>query len=286
VYEDSIAWTGSPNTSNWAHFNCGNRFQDIVVAEPKDAFTNGWRLGGVYDSGGGTRSATSNSTCSSVYSNIGGEFGGDASASGFLLERADNNYFEYVSWNSYGACSGGTGCGVPIRGSRQSPDSLFPYGNKFLFAPSNHQNAVYAGTWGTNPNFVFATEAEGNLKPSVANLYYLSDFGRVGLNSTSTSPTDDYIMGHDSNGTKLSGFGRTNGTEGSGNGLRIYSFDEVFINAVGGTKPSADRTLGALGASKNGTIIYCSDCLHGSNPCSGGSTGAMAKRLNGAWVCN
>lgn len=286
VYEDSIAWTGSPNTSNWAHFNCGNRFQDIVVAEPKDAFTNGWRLGGVYDSGGGTRSATSNSTCSSVYSNIGGEFGGDASASGFLLERADNNYFEYVSWNSYGACSGGTGCGVPIRGSRQSPDSLFPYGNKFLFAPSNHQNAVYAGTWGTNPNFVFATEAEGNLKPSVANLYYLSDFGRIGLNSTSTSPTDDYIMGHDSNGTKLSGFGRTNGTEGSGNGLRIYSFDEVFINAVGGTKPSADRTLGALGASKNGTIIYCSDCLHGSNPCSGGSTGAMAKRLNGAWVCN
>jgi hypothetical protein len=35
----------------------------------------------------------------------------------------------------------------------------------------------------------------------------------------------------------------------------------------------------------NGTIAYCSDCLNASNPCTGSSTGAIAKRLNGAWDC-
>lgn len=41
----------------------------------------------------------------------------------------------------------------------------------------------------------------------------------------------------------------------------------------------------SLGAATNGSIIYCSDCTI-ANPCAGGGTGAIAKRLNGAWVCN
>lgn len=40
-----------------------------------------------------------------------------------------------------------------------------------------------------------------------------------------------------------------------------------------------------LGAATNGAIIYCDDCTIAS-PCAGGGTGAIAKRLNGAWVCN
>lgn len=40
-----------------------------------------------------------------------------------------------------------------------------------------------------------------------------------------------------------------------------------------------------LGTPDNGTMIYCSDCTI-ANPCAGGGTGALAKRLNGAWVCN
>lgn len=35
----------------------------------------------------------------------------------------------------------------------------------------------------------------------------------------------------------------------------------------------------------NGSLVYCSDCTI-ANPCAGGGTGALAKRLNGAWVCN
>ncbi len=48
---------------------------------------------------------------------------------------------------------------------------------------------------------------------------------------------------------------------------------------------SVGTTFGALGVPDNGTIIYCSDCTI-ANPCAGGGTGAIAKRLNNIWVCN
>lgn len=37
--------------------------------------------------------------------------------------------------------------------------------------------------------------------------------------------------------------------------------------------------------SGDGGMVYCSDCTIAS-PCASGGTGALAKRLNGAWVCN
>jgi hypothetical protein len=40
-----------------------------------------------------------------------------------------------------------------------------------------------------------------------------------------------------------------------------------------------------LGPAPNGTLLYCPDCVIG-NDCAGGGTGAIAKRLNGAWKCN
>lgn len=36
----------------------------------------------------------------------------------------------------------------------------------------------------------------------------------------------------------------------------------------------------------NGMQGFCTDCLKGSNPCSGSSTGAIAVRLNGVWRCD
>lgn len=44
-------------------------------------------------------------------------------------------------------------------------------------------------------------------------------------------------------------------------------------------------TFSALGTPSNGNIVYCSDCTI-ANPCASGGTGAIAKRLNGAWICN
>ena len=40
-----------------------------------------------------------------------------------------------------------------------------------------------------------------------------------------------------------------------------------------------------LGMAANGTTLYCSDCVM-ANPCAGHGQGALAKRINGAWVCN
>lgn len=49
---------------------------------------------------------------------------------------------------------------------------------------------------------------------------------------------------------------------------------------------SVSATLFAnIGTPANGTMLYCSDCAI-ANPCAGGGTGALAKRLNGVWVCN
>ena len=44
-------------------------------------------------------------------------------------------------------------------------------------------------------------------------------------------------------------------------------------------------TFANLPAAANGSVLYCSDCTI-ANPCAGSGTGALAKRLNGAWVCN
>ena len=44
-------------------------------------------------------------------------------------------------------------------------------------------------------------------------------------------------------------------------------------------------TFSKLGSAPNGTIRFCADCTT-SNPCVTGGTGAIAKRLNGVWVCN
>lgn len=41
----------------------------------------------------------------------------------------------------------------------------------------------------------------------------------------------------------------------------------------------------ALGAPANGFVVYCPDCVIGA-VCAGAGTGAIAKRLAGAWVCN
>ena len=54
---------------------------------------------------------------------------------------------------------------------------------------------------------------------------------------------------------------------------------------VNGFQNFAGKNFADLGAPANGFIIYCIDCTIAS-PCAGAGTGALAKRLNGVWVCN
>lgn len=44
-------------------------------------------------------------------------------------------------------------------------------------------------------------------------------------------------------------------------------------------------TFANLGTPANGVMRYCSNCTI-TNPCAAAGTGAIAKRLNGVWVCN
>ena len=54
---------------------------------------------------------------------------------------------------------------------------------------------------------------------------------------------------------------------------------------VAGNVQYVATTFAALGTPPNGTTSYCSDCVV-TNPCAGSGTGAIAKRLNGIWICN
>lgn len=78
---------------------------------------------------------------------------------------------------------------------------------------------------------------------------------------------------------------------------QLVAVDIAGVNKVN-VDQNGDLSLGAsvilvlgsvvnasLGAPVNGSIRFCTDCTI-ANPCAGGGTGAIAKRLNGVWVCN
>jgi hypothetical protein len=66
------------------------------------------------------------------------------------------------------------------------------------------------------------------------------------------------------------------GTSGTNRPFGSFGFINLVLGAV---------TFSNLGTPANGNLHYCSDCTI-ANPCAGGGTGALAKRLNNTWVCN
>jgi hypothetical protein len=70
------------------------------------------------------------------------------------------------------------------------------------------------------------------------------------------------------------------GTINSGHPNTLHAFGNYStgVNTAGINQAN-------LGSPGNGATEYCIDCTV-ANPCAGGGNGAIAKRLNGAWVCN
>lgn len=66
---------------------------------------------------------------------------------------------------------------------------------------------------------------------------------------------------------------------------RAYPLTSNVVAPVVGDITITPVTFATLGAPANGNMKYCSDCTI-ANPCAGAGTGALAKRLNGVWVCN
>lgn len=85
------------------------------------------------------------------------------------------------------------------------------------------------------------------------------------------------------------GFYINTGANSGTGGLLVQSGGAVpvtsFQIAADGLMTMRAKAQAALGAPANGTFYYCNDCTV-ANPCAGGGTGALAKRLAGAWVCN
>lgn len=71
-----------------------------------------------------------------------------------------------------------------------------------------------------------------------------------------------------------------------GNTLRVRLGDNTANASLASLNLQLSSTaFASLPADGNGTVRYCSDC-NLANPCTSGGTGALAVRLNGAWVCS
>ena len=65
----------------------------------------------------------------------------------------------------------------------------------------------------------------------------------------------------------------------------IYSTSASIPKFINSQFQLLNTPFAGLGTPPNGTFTYCNNCTV-ANPCASGGTGAFAKRLNGAWVCN
>lgn len=93
-----------------------------------------------------------------------------------------------------------------------------------------------------------------------------------------TSITIDADVDDDADGTvTLAAANSTSQVVVDSTGVAVTNY--LFLDSV---------AHAALGTPANGALIYCSDCDAASNPCTtgGGSVGAMASRVAGAWICN
>lgn len=78
---------------------------------------------------------------------------------------------------------------------------------------------------------------------------------------------------------------------GNAGGSRIVQTKDKYFGHIGNPGHSTSEvlfegtTLANLGAPPDGTVQYCSNCTF-ANPCAAAGTGAIAKRLNGAWRCD
>jgi hypothetical protein len=110
---------------------------------------------------------------------------------------------------------------------------------------------------------------------------------------TSVRATDNFSGGH----VTLTGgypgilIDGTSGAIGGWDGGNLHPLTHLDVEQ-NWTQPQhlngwSDRgtTFTNLGTPANGTFYFCPDCTV-ANPCAGGGTGALAKRLNSVWVCN
>jgi hypothetical protein len=159
---------------------------------------------------------------------------------------------------------------API-GSGQSPVVSSSVGSGFIGATGVASGPVYA-TDGTAalPSYSFAADPDTGTVRQAANSMSSSFGGAIRSFQNATS----FVVG---SGVLI---GWSSGVD------PFASAADITIVRAGPGELTYTAVLFAnLGTPANGTVAYCSDCLAQSNPCTGASTGAFARRLNGAWDC-
>lgn len=127
------------------------------------------------------------------------------------------------------------------------------------------------------------------------NLYYgsLDETGGVQSLIKQNTSGQTVVFGYRSQGAMLGANGSTSlydGTATQNLGLTVSSAASTApvnttVTTVGQLNIRATAFASLPGSPTNGTMLFCNDCTI-ANPCAGGGTGALAKRLNGVWVCN
>jgi hypothetical protein len=113
-------------------------------------------------------------------------------------------------------------------------------------------------------------------------------YTNMGAGGTSGTPGWDIVSCFGSTPTLCNTRFFTNTTDGIvGERARITSIGLVMNTANTAVIQLASTNQAGLAAvlTVNGQSIYCTDCTI-ANPCAGAGTGAFAKRINGANVCN
>lgn len=177
-------------------------------------------------------------------------------------------YFAFTAAGTFGMGVAIPGATIDIVGSTFTSSNTWVKPTALRVAPPAH-TSLTASTEVNDVYFHLARTAQfatGAITTQRAFYIEAPTYGFVGASTITTAATVD-IAGAPAQGT--------NATITNSYALRI----EAGAINMGGT------TFASLGTPQNGTFIYCSDCTI-ANPCAGSGTGALAKRLNGAWVCN
>lgn len=100
-----------------------------------------------------------------------------------------------------------------------------------------------------------------------------------GGSSLKASATDAWMIRGGNTAGQIDFFSNT----GLTSGVDFTPTLRASLSPAGFVPPTI--AFASLGTPANGNFVYCSDC-NIANPCTGGGTGAFAKRLAGTWICN
>jgi hypothetical protein len=153
-------------------------------------------------------------------------------------------------------------------------------GESDLFAGPGAGATIGGGVWGNCYGYsgIYTTECDGG--------YFSS---KVDAGSAVAQTNGAHITRPSNSGTVLTNCGLcVDDQDGIATGMN-YAIKTgkgivQFGDAISGV-PFSSLSIYPFSLASNGSLIGCSDCASPSDPCTGGSTGALAVRQAGRWAC-